>query len=701
MTEVGFESPFYSGPVRWLRNPGNGELDGFAVVGWSELQAGWIARARGVGMRRRSLESAAQPWLDWLRDVDRLAVVDVVLDSQQAVIDLLGFVVEPATRLGIELVIGAHHDIDELDAERYVEWDFEHAFSLERLRWRLRGERPIAGRPAELPDTGFDPDPTQAAAVNAAEGVVEIIAPAGSGKPTVLIERVRELRRRGVPANAILCLTFNRAARIELQERLFEAGAGDVQAFTFHGFCLRVLNEAHRIRRSTKIDSVPLSQLRRLIAMAAAAAGPRGRWIEVAEAQRELSEIKLGGLMWPEEYALAVSESPDPFERTMLKFYEAYQEHLRVNDQLDFEDLILNAIRLLRINDGVRGYWQSRYQHVLVDEYQDIEPAQELLVRLVAAPHDQLFCVGDEDQTLYAFRRASVERIICLDGIYPGLQRIALGTNYRCPPQTVARSSQLIRCNQIRFPKSIRAAPSRTERGETISLRRADKQAETAMEVAKRLETRARGEIVVLARMTNALRPIALACADLDVRIDGHSKLFGAIGARGALQDHLRLVLHPEQASGRLAEGCAADPAGGLRYGSERTVAERLQAGASFADAFAEVPAPKRGRPDRPKLLAPGELFSSVAWLTTRRQRSGCCAYRAASTNGLRKTTASTAWTSSRARSTTRPSKTPSTARPPTSSPIATPSCEAGASRDGERDRLATILGAKGRQWPP
>ena len=148
MTEVGFESPFYSGPGRWLRNPGNGELDGFAVVGWSELQAGWIARARGVGMRRRSLESAAQPWLDWLRDVDRLAVVDVVLDSQQAVIDLLGFVVEPATRLGIELVIGAHHDIDELDAERYVEWDFEHAFSLQRLaaaawgatdRWTARG----------------------------------------------------------------------------------------------------------------------------------------------------------------------------------------------------------------------------------------------------------------------------------------------------------------------------------------------------------------------------------------------------------------------------------------------------------------------------------------------------------------------------------------------------------------------------------
>jgi DNA helicase II / ATP-dependent DNA helicase PcrA len=69
----------------------------------------------------------------------------------------------------------------------------------------------------------------------------------------------------------------------------------------------------------------------------------------------------------------------------MLKLYEAHQEHLRVNDQLDFDDLILNAIRLLRINDGVRGYWQSRYQHVLVDEYQDIEPAQELLVRLVAA----------------------------------------------------------------------------------------------------------------------------------------------------------------------------------------------------------------------------------------------------------------------------------------------------------------------------
>jgi ATP-dependent exoDNAse (exonuclease V) beta subunit len=92
-------------------------------------------------------------------------------------------------------------------------------------------------------------------------------------------------------------------------------------------------------------------------------------------------------------------------------------------------------------------------------EHQDIEPARELLVRILAVPHDQLFCVGDEDQTLYAFRRASVERIICLDMLYPALRRIALEIDYCCPATVVAACARLIAHNTVRFPKRIDAAP--------------------------------------------------------------------------------------------------------------------------------------------------------------------------------------------------------------------------------------------------
>jgi superfamily I DNA/RNA helicase len=150
-----------------------------------------------------------------------------------------------------------------------------------------------------------------------------------------------------------------------------------------------------------------------------------------------------------------------------------------------------------REDSSVRGRWQSAYQYVPVDEYQDIEPAQELLVRLVAAPHDQLFCVGDEDQTLYAFRRASVERIILLDKLYPALERVALGVNYRCPPAVVEASRTLIEHNKVRFPKQIAAGQPHSH-GSPILVRGFASKPESAVVAAQTLKDRVRGEIVVL-----------------------------------------------------------------------------------------------------------------------------------------------------------------------------------------------------------
>jgi superfamily I DNA/RNA helicase len=230
-------------------------------------------------------------------------------------------------------------------------------------------------------------------------------------------------------------------------------------------------------------------------------------------------------------------------------------------------------------------------------------------VRIVAAPHDQLFCVGDEDQTLYAFRRASVERIICLDGHYPSLQRVALGINYRCPTRVVKASRDLIDRNKVRFPKQIEPDLSRAEPG-TISLHPVERTAEDAAEIAKLLADKQRGEIAVLARTTNALRPVALACADFDVPIDGNDKLFTPLGAQSALQQHLRLALYPDEATAELVYRVCQTPARNLNRGADETVAKRLRAGQPFEHAFEGVPAPRR---ERGQLLAPGELFELVA----------------------------------------------------------------------------------------
>lgn len=599
-------APFYTGPVRWLGS-GDGGLDGFTSVRWPELVEGWIAEARATGMRRKSLVSAAQAWLDWMSEVDRLAVVDVEIRDADDAADLLGFVVEPATRRGVELVIAASRELEDLDDEAFFEPEFGYAYSLERLRWRLRGIKPAREAAAQLPDTGFDPDPTQAAAVEASDGVVQIIAPAGSGKTTVLVERVRELRRRGVPAQAIACLTFNRAAKKEMEERLQAAGVGNVESYTFHGLGRRILVDAGALSADLKIGGPTLAQWRRLAAIA------RGRtedgvWIEPTEAAERLSDIKLGLLLEPEQYAEVAKKSGDPEQQTMATLYELYEEMQREQERIDFDDLVLRAVLLLRKDEQVRGQWQTRFQQLLVDEYQDIEPAQELIVRIVGAPHDQLFCVGDEDQTLYAFRRASVERIICLDGLYPGLERVSLGVNYRCPRKVVDASRALIDLNRVRFPKTIEAAPGCSEGA--IALHPIERQAEDAWDTAKLLKTKQRGEVAVLGRTTNTLRPLALACADVGVPIDGNPKLFEPMGARLALQQHLRLALHPQEATPQLVYRVCQTPGRSLNRGADRAIAESLRQGGEFETAFEDVPAPPRGRGS---LLAPGELFTMVS----------------------------------------------------------------------------------------
>jgi DNA helicase-2/ATP-dependent DNA helicase PcrA len=605
MTDAAPEAaPFYTGPVRWETEPENGALEGFTVVPWPELVDGWIARARKVGMRRESLASAAQPWLDWLDQVDRLAVVGVDLDDATDAANLLGFVVEPATRRGIELVIQASAEIEDLKDADFHEPELGYPHSLERLRWRLRGIQPPTQPAPQLQDTDFHPDPTQAAAVEASDGVVQIIAPAGSGKTTVLVERVRELRRRGVPAEAIACLTFNRAAKKEMEDRLQAAGVGSAQAFTFHGLGRRILIDAGRLPQSPNIVQLTLGQWRRL-AWIAKEKTDDGVWIEPADAAEMLSQIKLGLLMSPAEYAEVVADDDDEAQ-TMATLYAIYEEENREDDRVDFDDLVLKAVQLLRESPQVRGQWQTRFQQLLVDEYQDIEPAQELIVRIVGAPHDQLFCVGDEDQTLYAFRRASVERIICLDGLYPGLQRVSLGINYRCPAKVVEASRRLIGVNRVRFPKSIQPRSGEVDDGE-IRLYPFTRQADDAAETAKLLKDLKRGEVAVLGRTTNALRPLALACADHGVAIDGNEKLFTPRGARLALQRHLRLALYPDQATPELVRAVCQTPSRNLNKGAETAIARKLRDGEHFQTAFEKVLAPRRARGS---LLAPGDLFS-------------------------------------------------------------------------------------------
>ena len=237
---------------------------------------------------------------------------------------------------------------------------------------------------------------------------------------------------------------------------------------------------------------------------------------------------------------------------------------------------------------------------MLVDEYQDIEPAQELLVRMLAAPQDDLFAVGDEDQTLYGWRRASVRRIVDLDAAYPSLERHALEHNYRCTPEVVTASARLIARNRLRFPKTIRPAPGRPPGGKR-AIRVAkfadndDGQAERML--AAKLARHSRGEIVVLARTVNALRPYALAAAAAGLRLAGPDELFESRGALETLQAYFAVFTQPSEAREQHVRIILRRPTRGLPGAdAAQRICGSLQRGLELPAAVEALPAPADAR---------------------------------------------------------------------------------------------------------
>lgn len=299
-------------------------------------------------------------------------------------------------------------------------------------------------------------DREQRAAALLPDGPAQILAPAGSGKTTTLVARLGVLLARGVPAEAILVLTFNREAALELSARLASrlskdvASATGIEVRTLHAIGRQILLDAGE-NRQIIADRSPLVRAarRRLIARA-----PGSVPIPEADAiDAPLSAWKLEG------------RAPEPATRPLI---EEYQALLEERAALDFDDLVAESVRLLERSPALRTRWQERFTHVLVDEFQDVDAAQFRLIGLLAAPQANLFVVGDDDQTIYAWRLADVRRMLDFATSYPGATQVMLATNYRCPPDVVRASRQLIDHNRERFPKRIDAGGRHAARGPAI-----------------------------------------------------------------------------------------------------------------------------------------------------------------------------------------------------------------------------------------
>jgi len=578
--------------LTWMtQSPDRGWLaaNGFAALSFGVLRDKYIAPARASSNQRATLASPTQALMDRFATHQAVAVLDVTLPGLEELRDLYGYALEPAWRAGCRLIVHADRTLAEIDPSAVIDPGFEHPWTLERARYLAA----TMSQATTTPTSPGDPqpsralDPEQLAAVAAHDGAVQIVAPAGSGKTTVLCERVRELLRRGTPPEQILCTTFNRDAAGELRARLDAAGITTVEARTFHSVGAWILREERMLPGQPR--NMSLGQWKRLCVMAQR---EMGEWIDPADAAAAVSNAKLGLLATPEEYDELAP--PTPEGRAIAAIYRRYQAELRGRGDHDFDDQLMLAVRALRGDPVLRTRWQRRFTPVLVDEYQDIEPAQELLVQILAAPHDSIFTVGDPDQLIYGWRRASVERIISLDQTYPGLQRVALETNYRCPAPVVDHARRLIALNKLRFPLAMHAAPGRTDPAPSVSLDEHRSREAAAEWTARALTGRQRGAIAVLARTTRNLRVVAEACAPAGILISAPAAVFEARGAQAVVEAHLRLAANPASATPDDVLLVMRHPSRGLPLGAERPVAQALREGARWEEAIPTAEASRR-----------------------------------------------------------------------------------------------------------
>ncbi len=279
------------------------------------------------------------------------------------------------------------------------------------------------------------------------------VAPAGSGKTTTLVARVAWLVDGGTEPGAITVVAFNRRAAEELGARLDAAlaplglASGAVRVRTFHALGREMLAEA-----GISVD--PLLDRDRVLREVFPGIEPadRGR-LDLAFSRLKLDLGVTGA-------DVAADPAPGPVARAFI----AYEQAVADSGGVDFDDLVARALRLLDADAVVLSRWRARCVELLVDEAQDLDRSQLRLALLLSAPANRVFLVGDDDQTIYGWRLADVRRVLGLAGALPGLRRVDLETNYRCPTPVVERAVRLVEHNAERFAKRIWAASGATGR---------------------------------------------------------------------------------------------------------------------------------------------------------------------------------------------------------------------------------------------
>ncbi|MCS6912935.1 MAG: UvrD-helicase domain-containing protein [Myxococcales bacterium] len=400
-----------------------------------------------------------------------------------------------------------------------------------------------------------DLNPSQREAVTTTEGPLLVLAGAGSGKTRVITHRIAYLMSLGVPANAIVAVSFTNKAADEMRERLMRLvpprSARDLTLCTFHSLGLHILRaeqEALGLPGGFTIYDTAdqLGVIREILRHAHL----QDRRLDAKAILSRISRLKNAGVS-AEAFLdqLRRSRFVSEYDGYAAEVYPRYQARMRALCAFDFDDLLVETLRLLREQPEVRQRWQRRFRYLMIDEYQDTNRCQLELLRILCEPHRNLAVVGDDDQSIYSWRGAEPRNILDFTEQFPGARVIKLEENYRSSSIILQAANAVIRKIQGRHDKTLF---TRRAGGEPIQLVIAPDGEAEARFVAEEIDLlRSRhglmlGDIAVLYRSNAqaALFEEELRQAQIGYRLIGGQTLFDRKEIKDAIA-YLQLLVHP------------------------------------------------------------------------------------------------------------------------------------------------------------
>ncbi|MBC5779202.1 ATP-dependent helicase [Blautia difficilis] len=295
-------------------------------------------------------------------------------------------------------------------------------------------------------------NPSQIRAIAHLSGPMMVLAGPGSGKTSVIVERTAYMINEGkISASSILVVTFSRAAAVEMKERFLKfvnRDRSEVTFGTFHGIFYGILKAAYNLNASNILsEEEKYSILREMTEKFGQEMEQEGDFLE--EIAKEISVVKGNCISLEHYYASCCSDE------VFREIYNGYKNALRTRRKLDFDDMILCCYELFSQRPDILKAWQKKFVYILVDEFQDINSLQYKILQMLAAPANNLFIVGDDDQSIYHFRGARPEIMLNFTRDYPGAETVLLDVNYRCSGNILKTAMNVINCNKKRFRKKL------------------------------------------------------------------------------------------------------------------------------------------------------------------------------------------------------------------------------------------------------